>query len=55
LGYDTVVVSDAIAAVSTETTESVLDLVRYQGGLFGELSTAADLIAAFAAPAASAT
>ena len=55
LGYETVVVSDAIAAVSAETTSSVLDLVRYQGGLFGELVTAADFIAALPAPAASAT
>jgi nicotinamidase-related amidase len=40
LGYDTVVVSDAIAAVSDATRESVLDLVRYQGGLFGRVADA---------------
>jgi nicotinamidase-related amidase len=44
LGYDTAVVSDAVAAVSAATTASVLDLVRYQGGLFGSLTTAAELI-----------
>jgi nicotinamidase-related amidase len=54
LGYDTVVVSNAVAAVSAETLASVLDLVRYQGGLFGSLATADELIAAFAAPVASA-
>jgi nicotinamidase-related amidase len=44
LGYDTLVVSDAVAAVTRETTASVLDLVRYQGGLFGSLVEAAALV-----------
>jgi nicotinamidase-related amidase len=45
LGYDTVVVSDAIAAVSDATRESVLDLVRYQGGLFGRVAEASAALA----------
>jgi nicotinamidase-related amidase len=45
-GYSTLLVSDAIASVSTATTESVLDLVRYQGGLFGCVTTAEAMIAA---------
>jgi nicotinamidase-related amidase len=53
LGYDTVVVSDAIGAVTPETTASVLDLVRYQGGLFGSVATAIALTAAMEGAAVS--
>jgi hypothetical protein len=38
-------VTDAVAAVSVETNESVLDLVRYQGGLLGCLADSAATIA----------
>jgi nicotinamidase-related amidase len=34
-GYSCLVVEDAVAAVTVETTASVIDLVRYQGGLLG--------------------
>jgi nicotinamidase-related amidase len=46
LGLDCLVVTDGIAAGTSATTCSVLDLVRYQGGLFGCLAASADVAAA---------
>jgi biuret amidohydrolase len=37
-GFSCLLVTDAIAAVSEATNESVLDLIRYQGGLLGCLA-----------------
>jgi nicotinamidase-related amidase len=43
-GYASLLVTDAIAAVSAATTDVVLDLVRYQGGLLGCAATAAAVV-----------
>ena len=40
LGYDCLTVPDAIAGIDPATTETVCDLIRYQGGLFGSLAPA---------------
>jgi biuret amidohydrolase len=39
-GFSCLLVEDAVAAVTPQTTASVLDLVRYQGGLLGCLADA---------------
>jgi nicotinamidase-related amidase len=44
-GFSCLLVTDAVAAVSVETNESVLDLVRYQGGLLGCLADSGATIA----------
>jgi nicotinamidase-related amidase len=49
LGYDCVTVADGVGAATPALREGVLDLVRYQGGLFGCVATADQLAAAFAA------
>jgi biuret amidohydrolase len=38
LGYDCLVVRDAVAGATPDTVRTVVDLVRYQGGLFGGLA-----------------
>jgi nicotinamidase-related amidase len=38
LGYDCLVVRDAVAGATPDTVRAVVDLVRYQGGLFGGLA-----------------
>jgi nicotinamidase-related amidase len=43
-GYSCLLVTDAVAAVDTATTDAVLDLVRYQGGLMGCLADAGTTI-----------
>jgi nicotinamidase-related amidase len=48
LGFDCLVVADGIAAVSSATTSSVLDLVRYQGGLFGRAAPSTQIVPALA-------
>ncbi len=46
LGFDCVVVGDATAGVTEATTGTVLDMVRYQGGIFGAVTSAEELIGA---------
>lgn len=40
-GYDCLTISDGVAGVTESVTEALLNLVRYQGGLFGAETTAA--------------
>lgn len=47
LGIDCLVVGDAVAAVDERTTATVLDLVRYQAGLFGTVTSATALLHAW--------
>lgn len=45
LGYDCLTLADGVGAASVALRESVLDLVRYQGGLFGCVATCSELAA----------
>lgn len=45
LGYDCLTLADGVGAASESLRSSVLDLVRYQGGLFGCVATCGDLLA----------
>jgi biuret amidohydrolase len=44
LGYDCLVVPDAVAGATPDTVRSVVDLVRYQGGLFGGLADSTSVV-----------
>ena len=46
LGYDCLVVSDAVAGATPEARQTLLDLVRYQGGLFGSSAQTEQVLAA---------
>jgi nicotinamidase-related amidase len=48
LGYDCLVVPDAVAGATPDTVRSVVDLVRYQGGLFGGLAESTAVVEALA-------
>lgn len=47
-GFDCLVVSDAVAAVTPEASQTLVDLVRYQRGLFGSVASADTIIEAMA-------
>jgi nicotinamidase-related amidase len=49
LGYDCLTLIDAIAGIEPGTLDCVSSLIRYQGGLFGALSTVDDAVKGFTA------